>query len=196
MLTSTHPTRTADRGKYSWCKAPRYNSAPAETGPLAEALLAGNGLLTDMAARLGHSVLCRVLARLTRPAVLLPLMNRWLDAVDPQQEYYHSCPELKEGEGVGLAQVPRGMLGHWVQLSGGLIEHYQIIPPTTWNASPRDSNDVRGPMEQALVDTPIRDPDNPVELGHVVRSFDPCMVCSVHAISRSDRPLGRVRLAF
>ena len=196
MLTTTHPTRIADRGKYSWCKAPRYNASPAETGPLADALLAGQPLLTDMVNQSGCSCLARVLARLTRPEQLLPHMDRWLAAIDQDRPFCHPEPSPEDGEGVGLVQVPRGILGHWVQISGGVIEHYQVIPPTTWNASPRDSDDVRGPMEEALVGTPIHDPDNPVELGHVVRSFDPCMVCSVHAFSRSGRPLGRVKLGF
>jgi hydrogenase large subunit len=196
MLTSTHPTRTADRGKYSWCKAPRYTSQPAETGPLAEVLLGGDRLYADMVARRGVSVLARVMARLTRPARLLPLMEQWLHSIKPDGAFRRSCCVPAEGEGVGLVQAPRGMLGHWVQLSGGVIEHYQVIPPTTWNASPRDSEDVRGPIEEALVGTPIRDPDNPVEIGHVVRSFDPCMVCSVHAVTRSGAPLGKVRLGF
>jgi hydrogenase large subunit len=79
-------------------------------------------------------------------------------------------------------EAARGALGHWVKVAGGRITHYQIITPTTWNASPRDGDGVRGPWEQALVGTPVRDPDNPVELGHVVRSYDPCMVCCVHTL--------------
>jgi hydrogenase large subunit len=196
MLTATHPARKADRGKYSWCKAPRYDGQPVETGPLAEGLLAGDNLLMDMKKKYGNSVLCRILARLTRPAKLLPLMNSWLESIVPEKEFHHSCPPPMNGEGVGLAQVPRGILGHWIQVANGVIEHYQVIAPTTWNASPRDSDDVRGPMEEALINTPVRDPDNPVEIGHVVRSFDPCMVCSVHALTADGRPLGTVRLGF
>ena len=80
-----------------------------------------------------------------------------------------------------------------MQLSDGCIEHYQIIAPTTWNASPRDDNGKRGPIEEALIGTPVKDSNNPVEVGHVVRSFDLCMVCSVHAVSKNGSSLGRVR---
>ena len=44
----------------------------------------------------------------------------------------------------------------------------------------------RGPIEQALIGTPVKDPQNPVELGHVVRSFDPCLVCSVHILQHGQ----------
>ena len=37
-------------------------------------------------------------------------------------------------------------------------------------------------MEEAIVVTLVRDIKNPLEVEHVVRSFDPCLVCSVHAI--------------
>ena len=66
------------------------------------------------------------------------------------------------------------------------IVQYQIITPTAWNGSPRDSNGNRGAWEEALLGTPIKDPANPVEAGHVVRSFDPCMVCAVHTVKKAS----------
>ena len=66
------------------------------------------------------------------------------------------------------------------------IVHYQIITPTAWNGSPRDENGVRGAWEEALIGTPIRDIKNPVEAGHVVRSFDPCLVCAVHCLQKGQ----------
>ena len=93
----------------------------------------------------------------------------------------------------GLCQVTRGALGHWLRLEGGRITHYQIITPSAWNASPRDQRGGRGPCEQALLGTPLPDAENPAALGHVVRSFDPCLVCTVHAV-RNERVLGSVRL--
>ena len=93
-----------------------------------------------------------------------------------------------KGKGFGLTEASRGALGHWVQIGNDGIEHYQIITPTAWNASPRDSSDTRGPAEEALIGTEIH------ELGHVVRSFDACLVCTVHTVNRGRR-LGRMRLA-
>jgi Ni,Fe-hydrogenase I large subunit len=75
----------------------------------------------------------------------------------------------------------RGSLGHWLSIRRGRILNYQIIAPTTWNFSPRDANGLPGALEQALVGAPVRDGEtNPVAVQHVVRSFDPCMVCTVH----------------
>ncbi len=187
----TKPYATGVEGsKYSWAKAPRYNGLPAETGPLAEAVIAGDPLFTDLISDGGPSALVRELARLARPARLLPAMETWLEETSENRAFYRSPGEIPDGQGFGLVQATRGALGHWVSIAGGVIERYQIITPTAWNASPRDSHGVRGPIEEALIGTPVRDADNPVELGQVVRSFDPCLVCTVHTVRRG-RALGR-----
>jgi hydrogenase large subunit len=64
---------------------------------------------------------------------------------------------------------------------GGRIAAYQIIAPTTWNFSPRDADGVPGPVEEAVAGAPVRMGETrPVAVQHIVRSFDPCMVCTVH----------------
>jgi hydrogenase large subunit len=87
----------------------------------------------------------------------------------------------EDGDAVGLVEAARGALGHWVSVQHGRIQNYQIIAPTTWNFSPRDAAGVPGALEQALAGMAV-DPDDPmpVTVQHVVRSFDPCMVCTVH----------------
>jgi len=179
----TRPYATGKEGdKYSWAKAPRYGNRPAETGPLAEAVMGGDALIRDLVGRDGPSALVRQLARIIRPARLLPAMLRWLDESRGDGFFYDKPPRIEHGRGFGLCHAARGVLGHWVEVADGAISHYQIITPTAWNASPRDSDDRRGPMEEALVGTPVPDPDNPVHVSHVVRSFDPCLVCTVHAV--------------
>ncbi|MBI4860259.1 MAG: nickel-dependent hydrogenase large subunit [Candidatus Riflebacteria bacterium] len=188
----TEPYATGHEGKrYSWAKAPRYEGAPAETGPLAEMIVAGSPLFADLVNRGGSSVLVRELARLTRPCELIPAMEMWLTEAVGDGTYYKAPTEIATGEGYGLTEAARGALGHWVRIRNGFIEHYQIITPTAWHASPRDASGVRGTTEEALVGTAVADPANPVELGHVVRSFDHCLVCTVHTIRRG-RELGRI----
>lgn len=193
MDTTTSPAVPDESNKYSWCKAPRYDAHAVETGPLAELLINEDPLFKELVNQRGSSALIRELARLTRPARLLPLMKEWFNDIDIKAPFYRSPGEFVEGEGFGLVQAPRGFLGHWLQISDGRIEHYQIISPTTWNASPRDDQDVRGPIEEALIGTPVQDVKNPVEVGHVVRSFDLCMVCSVHAVSKKGATFSRVQ---
>jgi hydrogenase large subunit len=191
----TRPYATGQEGdRYSWSKAPRYEGRPAEVGPLADALVSGDPLVTDLAKRWGTSTLVRQIARAVRPARLLPALERCLAMADPGAPVYSPPGEVADGEGAGLVGAARGGLGHWVRIRDGLIESYQIVTPTTWNASPRDSAGVRGPIEEALVGTRIADPENPVELGHVVRSFDACLVCTVHTVRRGQT-LGRIRAA-
>ncbi len=193
METSTRPAVPDNSKKYSWCKAPRYDGQAVETGPLAELLVNENPLFKELVKQNGNSALVREIARLTRPARLLPLMEAWFNDIDLNAPFYRNPGEFIDGEGFGLVQAPRGFLGHWLQISDGRIEHYQIISPTTWNASPRDNNDIRGPIEEALIGTPVQDSKNPVEVGHVVRSFDLCMVCSVHAVSKTGSTCSRVQ---
>ena len=176
--------------KYSWSKAPRYDGLPAETGPLAEMIVAGNTLFQELAAD-GANAFVRELARLVRPVELLPAMRRWLREIDATEPFYRTAPRVTDGEGFGLTEAARGALGHWISIADGRIEHYQIVTPTAWNCSPRDSDDIRGPWEEALVGTPVADAANPVELGHVVRSYDACLVCCVHAV-RGGRSLVRM----
>jgi len=182
--------------RYSWAKAPRYEDKPSETGPLAEMLAAGNPLFIDLARHHGAGVLVRQLARVVRVTGWLGTMEAWLDEVSREGEFYAPPGEIVEGEGFGLIHAARGALGHWVKIREGRIERYQIITPTAWNASPRDAYGVRGPMEEASVGTRIADPENPVELGHVVRSFDPCLVCTVHTLRRGKTVARRQLGAF
>lgn len=181
----TQPYASGQGGKkYSWVKAPRYDGQVVETGPLAEMVVNGNTLFQDMIKDDGPSVFVRELARLVRPALFLEGMGIWLDELQENRNdtFYHPVGQIPDGKGVGLVHGARGALGHWVKVKNDKITHYQIITPTSWNGSPRDSSEVRGAWEEALLGTPIRDTSNPVEAGHVVRSFDPCLVCAVHCI--------------
>ncbi|MGI5862900.1 MAG: nickel-dependent hydrogenase large subunit [Myxococcales bacterium] len=192
----TRPYACGNEGrKYSWAKAPRYDGKPAETGPLAEAMVARVPLFADLVARGGANVFVRQLARLTRPARLFAAMETWLSELVADASELYRKPEqpMEDSAGYGLVEAARGALGHWVKLREGRIAHYQIVTPTAWNCSPRDADGVRGAWEEALVGTPVRDPENPVEIGHVVRSFDACLVCTVHSISRG-RARGSLRI--
>ncbi|GAB4273313.1 MAG: periplasmic [NiFeSe] hydrogenase large subunit [Deferrisomatales bacterium] len=165
---------------YSWLKAPRYQSRPFEVGPLARMWVNGDYSR-------GISVMDRHAARAYETAKVAAAMVDWLDQLDLAAPVYDGNYDPDVGEGVGLTEAPRGALGHWVRLSGGKIDHYQVITPTCWNASPRDDRGVPGPMEQALIGTPILDPERPIEALRVIHSFDPCLSCAVH-VMRPDRP--------
>lgn len=166
--------------KYSWAKAPRYDDIPAETGPLAEMLVDENPLFSDLVRNQGPTVFSRQLARLTRPARILPFMKKIIAEINPKAPYYTTVKDIPDGRGYGLIEASRGALGHWMEIRDGVIHRYQIVTPTSWNGSPRDANGTRGPWEEAMIGTRLRDPENPVELGHIVRSFDACLVCAVH----------------
>lgn len=165
---------------YSWSKAPRLAGAAAETGALARGLLRGEPLLTDMVACAGGNVLSRVVARMTEVARILPQMEQWLAQLQLAQPFQQPCPAIPpHTQAIGLTEAARGMLGHWVALDAGRISRYQIIAPTTWNFSPRDSQGLPGPLEKALEGVNASDPQA-LQVQHIVRSFDPCQVCTTH----------------
>ena len=85
-------------------------------------------------------------------------------------------------------------MAHFVRIRDYKIENYQLVVPTTWNASPQDDNDVPGPMEQSLIGTVVRDPENPFEVVRIVRSFDPCLACAVHMVTPKGEDLGEFRI--
>lgn len=169
---------------YSWLKAPRYNNAPYEAGPLARMLVSGR-----YEGRV--SVIDRHLARAHEAKVVAEAMQGWLDQLEGNLSgpVYSSYTNPSSGTGVGLTEAPRGALGHWVSISNGRISNYQVITPTCWNASPMDSGSVNGPMEQALIGTPVADPERPVEALRVIHSFDPCLSCAVHVMRPKGKPV-------
>jgi hydrogenase large subunit len=171
-------------GAYSWCKAPRLAGQVVETGALARQVVAGHPLARDMIAGSGGSggsVAARVVARLLELALVVPAMERWLAELVPGEAWCITPQLADETSGVGLVEAARGSLGHWVTVRRGRIHNYQIIAPTTWNFSPRDAAGTPGALEQALAGLPAdATAPLPAAIHHVVRSFDPCMVCTVH----------------
>ncbi len=166
-------------GAYTWCKAPRYAGQAFEVGALARQVIAGHPLLGDMVTRNGGSVMARVVARLLELALVVPAMEGWVQALQPGEAFCAHGESPDEASGSGLVEAARGSLGHWLSIRRGRIARYQIIAPTTWNFSPRDESGQPGPLEQALVGLPAGE-GAPPTVQHVVRSFDPCMVCTVH----------------
>lgn len=98
-----------------------------------------------------------------------------------------------EVQGFGFHEAPRGMLSHWVVIENGKIKNYQAVVPATWNAAPRNEDDVMGPYEASLIDTPLADPERPLEVLRTIHSFDPCLACAVHLLDPSKRDIVQVR---
>jgi len=203
-------------GKYSWLKSPRYEDRPMEVGPLARMLVAyGSGhkrvqeLVGLVLGRLKvgpealFSTLGRTAARGIETLLIAEQLESWLDKLAANMDRgdlrVHTDDKWDpstwpdEAEGWGFHEAPRGALGHWVRIEKGKIAHYQCVVPSTWNGGPRDAKGQRGPYEEALVGTPIANPEKPLELLRTVHSFDPCMACAAHVVDRTGRKLAQVR---
>lgn len=158
---------------YSWVKAPRYNNLPYEVGPLARLILCGEYeyKISAMDRTIARALETRKIA-----AIMKTLLHQLIPDIDVQKKYELS----DEAAGRGLVDTTRGALGHWLKIKDKKLSFYQIITPSTWDFSTRDINGYRGVAEQALIGTPIQNPDSPAEIGRILRSFDPCMSCATH----------------
>lgn len=201
------PKNGREDGKYSWSKSPRYDvpglgNIPLETGPLARRIAAGapgaeahqdnDPLFLDMVGKLGPSVFVRQMARMHEAPKYFSWVMEWLAQIDLSGSFYTKPVEHSSGKGFGATEAARGALADWIVIEDDKILNYQVVTPTAWNIGPRDATGRVGPMEDALVGTPIRSIEDPVELGHVARSFDSCLVCTVHAYDgKSGRELNR-----
>ncbi|MCS6881531.1 MAG: nickel-dependent hydrogenase large subunit [Oscillochloridaceae bacterium] len=204
-------------GKYSWLKAPRYNDTPMEVGPLARMIVsyaAGhpdvratvNGVLQKLGVgpEALFSTLGRVAARGIETLLMTRELDRWIDELAANMargdlsihngERWRPETWPREAEGWGFMEAPRGALGHWVRIKNGKIENYQAVVPSTWNGSPRDARGQPGAYEASLVDTPVADPEQPLEILRTIHSFDPCIACAVHVFNGNGRELTRIQV--
>lgn len=167
---------------YTWIKAPRYEGYAMEVGPLARMWLSGNY-------NRGISTMDRTIARVLEARKIIGIMEVLLEQIEmllTDQKIYE-FPE--ESYGKGLTDTTRGALGHWVFVKNQKIQNYDIITPSSWNLSPEDSKGLKGTVEQALMGTYIQDIKNPIEIGRIVRSFDPCVSCATHVFTDKYSPV-------
>lgn len=203
--------------KYSFLKTPRWKGNAVEVGPLARVLIGYARGREDF-----KEVVDSTLAKLKVPVTALfstlgRTAARGLESVLVAQwglEFYDQLiNNLKNGDtrmanmekfnpakwektcqGVGYSEAPRGALAHWIVIEDQKIKNYQLVVPTTWNASPRDPNGKQSAYEAALMDTPVHDPEQPLEILRTIHSFDPCLACSVHVYDEEGKHISRVKV--
>jgi Ni,Fe-hydrogenase I large subunit len=175
-------------GAYSFLKSPRYDGEPMEVGPLARGLVNRYPelmSLVDAGAKPG--AVARHFCRAVESKLVGEAGLAWIDrlieiATAGPIIGMKDNPVPRSGSGMGVWDAPRGALGHWVTVQDHRIKNYQLVVPSTWNASPRDEKGVRGPYEQSLIGCPVPDTENPINVVRIIRSFDPCLACAVHLI--------------
>jgi hydrogenase large subunit len=211
--TDRHPSRGDTKpqygkpGAYSWAKSPRYGGEVYEVGPLARVAVTyarGDARMKEMVdgalktlnatpAAL-FSVAGRHLARALSAKFVADALEGWALQLKPGEPAYVPYELPEEAMGMGIIEGSRGALGHWIEIKDKKIANYQAVVPTTWNVSPMDDNGQHGPIEQALIGTKVKDEANPFEIVRIVRSFDPCLACSIHVVTPRGRDLGQFRV--
>ena len=209
--------------KYSWIKSPLYDDTRMEVGPLARiavGLAAGDermtkyavGFLTKLGKSLGldkpapasviFSTVGRTAARAIETELMADVMMEWVDELAANVASgdlktwtkFDFDAVSKDARGYGMAEAPRGGLGHWVIIKNGKIENYQAVVPSTWNAAPRDYKGRMGAYEAALIGTKVADPEQPLEILRTVHSFDPCIACAVHIVDTKGKELSSFKI--
>lgn len=200
------------KNRYSWMKAPRYKGEPMEVGPLARVLIAYgkgheptkkavDGALKALALPVDalFSTLGRTAARALETQIIGEAMEGWIGQLvenlkKGDNRTYQPYEMPATAKGAGLNDVPRGALGHWIEIKDQKIGNYQLVVPSTWNLGPRCAGNKPGPVEEALMGTPVADPKRPVEILRTVHSFDPCIACGVHVIDPKTNEVYKFRV--
>ncbi len=196
--------------KYSWIKSPLYNGQKVEVGPLARIVVGyvGGDARTkkyagDFLKRSGlpltvlFSTVGRTAARAIETDMIGDAMVEWVDELaknaasgDLRTWTEFDFEEVSaDTKGRGLAEAPRGALGHWVNVKDGKVANYQAIVPSTWNAGPRGPNGEVGAYEASLIGTIVANPEEPLEIIRTIHSFDPCIACAVHVVDTKGKEL-------
>jgi Ni,Fe-hydrogenase I large subunit len=193
-VSSLHPSEGITEfnvrkdGAYSFVKAPRYSGQPMEVGPLARGLVNRYPELMDLInAGAKAGAVARHFCRAVESKLVGEAGLAWIDRLI---ELATAGPIVGMNEktvpssarGMGAWDAPRGALAHWIDIQDHRIKNYQLVVPSTWNASPRDEKGMRGPYEQSLLGCPVPDVDNPINVVRIIRSFDPCLACAIHLI--------------
>lgn len=200
-------------GKYSWIKAPRYGGEPMQVGPLANIVVnyaKGNQyvapvvekFLSDTGLPLGAvlSTLGRTATRMIEAKVVadncLKAFNNLVEnlKVDDSTCAPYVIDKNKEYKGRYIGHVPRGTLSHWCRISGGVIQNWQAVVPSTWNASPKDAEGKMGSYEACLVGMKIADLKQPLEIIRKIHSYDPCIACAVHVMDMKGNEISHYKV--
>ena len=203
---------------YSWLKSPRWKGKAMEVGPLSRVLMLyarqhpQTQELVDMTlnkldipVRALFSTLVRTAARTLETKIIADHMQIWYnnlvanikagDTKTFNEVLWEPSSWPSTAQGVGFMEAPRGALAHWIVIKDGIIDNYQAVVPSTWNAGPRDSGGQPGPYEAALQDNhQLYDPKQPVEILRTIHSFDPCIACAVHLTDPDGEELVDVRI--
>ncbi len=204
--------------KYSWLKTPRWKDNPMEVGPLARVLIQyakGEPMIVDTVnyvlktLNVGPEALFSTLGRTAARGIeckqtagfMLHFYNQLVENIKSGDVRTFNDrmwdPERwpSECQGFGFTEAPRGALGHWIHIKDQKIADYQIVVPSTWNASPRDGKGRSGAYESALKGTPMDDPNMPLEILRTIHSFDPCLACASHIMDMNGNEITTVKIS-
>lgn len=152
-----------------------------ETGPLARAIIAYASGQNDYKESIDRSLsqlhvpfeaMYSTVGRTLARAIEADLVSNWMEDF-----YIQLLTQIKNGDsrmfndiywepdswpnkamGFGLTEAPRGSLAHFVSIENKKVKNYQMVVPTTWNASPRDTHGQRSALKPPYWEHPYMTP--------------------------------------
>jgi coenzyme F420-reducing hydrogenase alpha subunit len=163
--------RLRARGHYHVGPLARFVLNHDRLRPLAREAAAAAGLTTD----------CRnpFMSIVVRAVEMVQAIDEAIAIIDDIELPATPCVPVQPRAGTGLAatEAPRGLLHHTYRISAdGLIEHAQIVPPTSQNQATIE-DDLRAFITPR---TALPDDDLQWQCEQAVRNYDPCISCSTH----------------
>ena len=152
----------------------RVNMGDKATTPLANQYLKR---FRDAFGKPAHAIM---LFDLARGIELVYALERALVILeDPLDDEDTDLPyTLRDGDGYGLVEAPRGPLIHHYHIERGLVTQAEFIIPTVHNVLAIERA-LRVAAERYISPEKV-DLELERAVGRVVRSFDPCIACATH----------------
>ncbi|MEK7753116.1 MAG: nickel-dependent hydrogenase large subunit, partial [Acidobacteriota bacterium] len=192
--------------------APRWNGNAMEVGPLARVLVGYASKRTEFRDVVGEALkrlqwdesqlistmgrtlargletrLCALWLRAEYEALMANVRRGALTTADSGRWGSATWPALP-AKGFGFTEAPRGACAHRIRIgSDKKIASYQIVVPSSWNASPKNGAGKKRAYESALLGAPLADSVKPPEIPRTIHSFDPCLAFATHVLSNHGR---------
>jgi len=192
FFSETGHLKADKKDAYSWVKALQYGGTPMEVGPLARLVVSADKGFANLLKAYGQkrpvsSVMARILARAYEADMICRYLLELLPRYRLEEPTINPIDMARKvsGTGSGLSLAARGALNHHLAVEGGKVTAYTFQVPSTWNFGSK-ANGKHGTVEQALIGTPIsiskykQGGGEAIEVGRIVRSFDPCLACAIH----------------
>jgi coenzyme F420-reducing hydrogenase alpha subunit len=164
--------RGSDGLPYLLGPASRLSLASDRLHPVAARALAATGLAAEIAVNPYRSIVARAIELVDATAEAIDIVDAWEPPDLPRVAW-----EPRRATAAWATEAPRGLIFHAYELDeGGLVEHAQIVPPTSQNQAAIEAD--LAAFAPRVLHLPREEATLRIE--QLIRSYDPCISCATH----------------